>query len=141
MIFKNKLEDVDLVENKLVLTFQRGKQQTVSFSDLEDINIILYNSSPVQEILFILFSIGIMMLSLLYLQFDMFLLIPLLLVIFIAVMVDNYKSCYLRIDFKDGTLFRKQISKKLKTEILWIVKNITEEIDKFKNEYDEESTF
>ena len=141
MIFKNKLEDVDLVENKLVLTFQRGKQQTVSFSDLEDINIILYNSSPVQEILFILFSIGIMMLSLLYLQFDLLLLIPLLFVICIAVMVDNYKCCYLRIDFKDGTLFRKQISDKLKVEILPVVKNIAKEIDKFRNENNQESTF
>ncbi|RKT00101.1 hypothetical protein [Flavobacterium sp. 123] len=141
MILKNKLDNIDLTDGKLVLTLQRGKKQIVSFSDLEDINVILYDSSPVQEVLFILLSIGIMMLSLLYLQFDLLLLIPLLFVICIAVMVDNYKCCYLRIDFKDGTLFRKQISDKLKVEILPVVKNITEEIDKFRNENNQESTF
>lgn len=141
MILKNKLEKVDLVDGTLVLTLQRGKKQIVSFSDLEDINVILYDSSPVQEVLFILLSIGIMILSLLYLQFDLLLLIPLLFVICIAVMVDNYKSCYLRVDFKDGTLFRKQISDKLKVEILPVVKNITEEIDKLRNENNQESTF
>ena len=141
MILKNKLENVDLIDGMLVLTLQRGKKQIVSFSDLEDVNVILYDSSPVQEVLFILLSIGIMMLSLLYLQFDLLLLIPLLFVICIAVMVDNYKCCYLRIDFKDGTLFRKQISDKLKVEILPVVKNITEEIDKFRNENNQESTF
>lgn len=141
MILKNKLEKVDLVDGTLVLTLQRGKKQIVSFSDLEDINVILYDSSPVQEVLFILLSIGIMILSLLYLQFDLLLLIPLLFVICIAVMVDNYKSCYLRIDFKDETLFRKQISDKLKVEILPVVKNITEEIDKLRNENNQESTF
>nr|WP_315191151.1 hypothetical protein [uncultured Flavobacterium sp.] len=141
MILKNKLDNIDLTDGKLVLTLQRGKKQIVSFSDLEDINVILYDSSPVQEVLFILLSIGIMMLSLLYLQFDLLLLIPLLFVICIAVMVDNYKCCYLRIDFKDGTLFRKQISDKLKVEILPVVKNITEEIDKLRNENNQESTF
>jgi hypothetical protein len=141
MILKNKLENVDLIDGTLVLTLQRGKKKIISFSDLEDINVILYNSSTVQEVLFILVSIGIMMLSLLYLQFDSLLLIPLLFVICIAVIVDNYKCCYLRIDFKDGTLFRKQISDKLKVEILPVVKNITEEINKFRNENNQESTF
>nr|WP_315164775.1 hypothetical protein [uncultured Flavobacterium sp.] len=141
MILKNKLENVDLIDGMLVLTLQRGKKQIVSFSDLEDVNVILYDSSPVQEVLFILLSIGIMMLSLLYLQFDLLLLIPLLFVICIAVVVDNYKCCYLRIDFKDGTLFRKQISDKLKVEILPVVKNIAEEIDRLRNENNHESTF
>lgn len=141
MILKNKLENVDLIDGMLVLTLQRGKKQIVSFSDLEDVNVILYDSSPVQEVLFILLSIGIMMLSLLYLQFDLLLLIPLLFVICIAVVVDNYKCCYLRIDFKDGTLFRKQISDKLKVEILPVVKNIVEEIDRLRNENNHESTF
>jgi hypothetical protein len=136
MILKNKLNNISLSDNGILLSFKYQKQLEISFKELHKIHIKVIQIRPVHEFLFMLGCVSFGTLCLLYLPFDIALFIPFALVIIAAVKINNYKNYELCITLKNGEVVKKAVPLKLKYKTLEIVDSARKEIylAKIKNE-------
>ncbi|MNQ22877.1 hypothetical protein D3C85_360320 [compost metagenome] len=128
MILKNKLNNICLSDNGILLSFKYQKQIEISFRELNKIHIKVIQIRPVHEFLFMFGCVGFATLCLLYLPFDIALFIPFALVIIAAIKINNYKNYELCITLKNGDVLRKTVPLKLKYKTLEIVDSARKEI-------------
>ena len=123
-----RFKNISLVENGIILSFKSAEQKEISFSEIDKIYISVNKVSPVYVLLFILISLTVMGLSLWFMDFDLILLLPMLLIISGAVRLNNYKRYGMTIALKNGDFLEQNVPLKLKYEAIDFVNKIRKEL-------------
>ena len=124
----NKFKNISVSDNGIKLSLKSKKLKQISFSEIDKIYITVNNKKTNYVILLTVISLGIVLLSLFYLPLGIIFLIPLSMVVIGIIVSNNYQSYRLNIALKDGDVFIKRISQKLKYETIDVVNNIKEKI-------------
>ena len=124
----NKFKNISVSDNGIKLSLKSKELKQISFSEIDKIYITVNNKKTNYVILLTVISLGIVLLSLFYLPLGIIFLIPLSMVVIGIIVSNNYQSYRLNIALKDGDVFKKRISQKLKYETIDIVNNIKEKI-------------
>jgi hypothetical protein len=124
----NKFKNISVLDNGIVLSLKSKELKEISFSEIDKIYITVNNKKTNYIFLLAVISVGIVLLSLFYLPLGIILLIPLSMVVIGIIVSNNYQSYGLNIALKDGGIFKKRISQKLKYETIDVVNNIKEKI-------------
>ena len=123
-----RFKNISLVENGIILSFKSAEQKEISFSEIDKIYISVNKVSPVYVLLFILISVTVMAMSLWFMDFDLILLLPMLLIISGAVRLNNYKRYGMTIALKNGDFLEQNVPLKLKYEAIDFVNKIRKEL-------------
>nr|WP_315167067.1 hypothetical protein [uncultured Flavobacterium sp.] len=124
----NKFKNISVSDNGIKLSLKSKELKQISFSEIDKIYITVNNKKTNYVILLTVISLGIVLLSLFYLPLGIIFLIPLSMVVIGIIVSNNYQSYRLNIALKDGDVFIKRISQKLKYETIDVVNNIKEKI-------------
>lgn len=124
----NKFKNISVSDNGIKLSLKSKELKEISFSEIDKIYITVNNKKTNYVILLTVISLGIVLLSLFYLPLGIIFLIPLSMVVIGIIVSNNYQSYRLNIALKDGDVFIKRISQKLKYETIDVVNNIKEKI-------------
>ena len=127
---KNRFKNISLSENGVVLSFQSDEQKFFLYSEINKIYLIINKVSLIHVILFISFSIIILVFSLWVIDTDAALLFSILLIIYGIVRMKNYKRYGIKIGLKNGIFFENNVPLKLKYESIDIIYKIRNEIFK-----------
>lgn len=122
----NKFKNISVSDNGIKLSLKSKELKQISFSEIDKIYITVNNKKTNYVILLTVISLGIVLLSLFYLPLGIIFLIPLSMVVIGIIVSNNYQSYRLNIALKDGDVFIKRISQKLKYETIDVVNNIKE---------------
>lgn len=115
MAISTTFDALTLVENGVVLNLKNEKKVEISFLELDKVYIKVYKLKPVQEFLFILFPFLLIFVSIQYIVLEKVAFVALFAIIPVFVKTYNYKRYGLTIGLKDGTVFRKKVSLKVKS--------------------------
>ena len=96
-----RFENISLVENGIVLSFKSAEQREVSFLEIDKIYISVNRASPLYVFLFVIISLIVMGFSIWFMNFDMILVLPILLIVFGAIKLNNFKKYGLPENRKD----------------------------------------
>jgi len=127
MTSKIKFEKISLIENRIVLSF-KSKEEVIHFSEIDKVYIKINKMHPIYYFSFVLVSMVIVILSLMYLPFEIILLVPIFVIITGALKLHNRKIYELKICLKDGRFFKQQVPQKLKHKIIETANIIRQEI-------------
>jgi len=130
--FDNKFQEIAIAKNGMILISKANTEKEILFSELDKIYISVYKIPPIYDFLFIVFSLGLVIFSLLYLPLILFSIIFLLIIITVILKMNNYKSYQLKIKLKNGGLIKKQVPLKLKYEMIDAVNKVRKEIYNYK---------
>lgn len=110
-----------LNDNGIVLGYKKNQKKEISFSDLDKIYIKVYKIKPLCEFVFILFPFLLVFLCVQYIMLKEVVFVALFTVIPVFVKTHNYKRNGMVIRLKDGTVFRKNVPLKLKSQNVTII--------------------
>lgn len=127
MTVNTNFDTLILADDGIVLGFRNRQKREISFSELDKIYIKEYKLNPLFEFAFILFPFLIILLSLQYLTLEKTILLAALIIIPVFVKRYKYKRKVLRIILKDGTVFKKKVASKFKSENIAIVNAVKRE--------------
>ena len=128
MIFKNKLEEITLDRDGMILNCKERAQKEILFSELNEIYITVNKRKPFSEFLIILMSVCIASFSFLFLQTNIMITIAVLLIFTLVVRMSIYNRYGVKICLKNGEIIEKKIEAKSKHEIIDIVNDVKKEI-------------
>ncbi len=123
-----RFENISLVENGIVLSFKSAEQREVSFLEIDKIYISVNRASPLYVFLFVIISLIVMGFSIWFMNFDMILVLPILLIVFGAIKLNNFKKYGMTISLKNGSFLEQQVPLKLKYEAIDFVNRIRKEL-------------
>ena len=132
MIFKNKLEEITLDRDGMILNCKERAQKEILFSELNEIYITVNKRKPFSEFLIILMSVCIASFSFLFLQTNIMITIAVLLIFTLVVRMSIYNRYGVKICLKNGEIIEKKIEAKSKHEIIDIVNDVKKEIYNYK---------
>lgn len=132
MIFKNKLEEITLDKEGIILNCKERAQKEILFSELNEIYITVNKRKPFSEIIIILMSVCIASFSILFLQTNIILTLSLLLIFILVVRMSTYNRYGVKICLRNGETIEKKIEAKSKHEIIDIVNDVKKEIYNYK---------
>ncbi len=121
MIINTNFDTLTLIDNGIVLCCKNNQKREISFSELDKIYMKVYKLKPIYEFAFILFPFLIILFCIQYIMLEKVMFMALFTVIPVFVKTYRYKRNGLVICLKDGTIFRKKVSLKLKAENVAIV--------------------
>ncbi len=116
----------------MILSFKSKKEEVICLSEIDKVYIKIDKMTPIYLFLLLFSSLFIILLSLIYLTFDMILLVPILIIVTAAVKLNKRKIYGLKIRLKDGRLFRQEVPHKLKYKTIDNVNLIRQEIYNYK---------
>ena len=119
-----EFETLTLGENGVTLQNKKKEIREVPISELEKIYIKSCRVKPAFQLFFIVSLFLVAFASIAYLPIEIVFLISLISIPSIVKLLHNYKWYLLNVHLKDGTLFRKKVSQKLKYENLSLVDNV-----------------
>ena len=132
MIFKNKLEEITLDKEGIILNCKERAQKEILFSELNEIYITVNKRKPFSETIIILMSVCIASFSILFLQTNIILTLSVLLIFIIVVRMSKYNRYGVKICLRNGETIEKKIEAKSKHEIIDIVNDVKKEIYNYK---------
>ena len=131
MPIQNNFDKVVLFKDGLILSLNKKKRE-ILFNDIDSVDIRSYKISVTFTFLLGLTLTCIILFILIYLDFDMVIFPPVLIVSVVFIKIANYKSYGMKIRLKSGDFFIKRVPLKLKDEIIDKVNDIRGEIFKAK---------
>ncbi|MFV8270101.1 hypothetical protein ACNQGP_09225 [Flavobacterium sp. GT2N3] len=132
MIFTNNFKKISLVDNGIVLTYKSKNTKEILFSELDKTHIKTNKIKPAYGLIIILLSLCFEMLSYMYLQINIILLITFFLIVLIILKMNDYKSYSIKIRLKNGEIIEEKIQTKLKLETIDIVNDVQKAIYNYK---------
>lgn len=132
MFLNNKFEKIVITKKGIMLSNKSNKKKEILFSELDKIYITINKIPKIYEVLFVLFSIGIAVFSLLYQQPHIILPISFLIIVAVIKKMNTYKIYRLKICLKNGTFFKKHIPLKLKYESIDLINDVKKELYNYK---------
>lgn len=122
-----KFGSLALEDHGLTLKFGKKQERKVSFSELDKIYIKVYKLNPAYRYLFILVPFLLAFLFFEYIKLDIEMFVALVPVIPVFAKINFYKRYGLVIRLKDGTFYRKKVSKKLKSDHIDLINEVKRE--------------
>ena len=119
-----KFDSLTLSENGIVLQNDKKKVSEISYSELDKIYIKVYKLKPMFGFLLVLFPMLFAFLCFEYIQLNIEMSVALLPVIPTIVKINNinkFKRFGLVIVLKDGSVFKKHVSKNLKSDAVELI--------------------
>ena len=119
-----KFDSLTLAENGIVLQYKKKKVSEISYSELEKIYIKIYKLKPIYGFLLVLFPMLFAFLCFEYIQLNIEMSVALLPVIPTIVKINRinkFKRFGLVIVLKDGSVFKKHVSKNLKSDTVELI--------------------
>jgi hypothetical protein len=127
-MINSRFENISLVENGVVLSFKSTGQKKISFSEIDKIYISSNKVPPLYVFLFVIISLIVMGFSFWFLDFDLILVLPILLILYGAIRLDNYKRYGMTIALKNADFIELKVPLKLKYEAIDFVNKIKKEL-------------
>jgi hypothetical protein len=122
-----KFDSLSFANNWIVLQYDKKKVREISFLELEKIYIKIYKLKPFYSFLFVVFPMLFAFLCFEYIQLNIEIAVALLPVIPTIVKinrVNRFKRFGLVIVLKDGSVFEKQLSRKLKSDTVELINEV-----------------
>lgn len=111
---KIKFENISLIDNKIILGLNSKKEEAIYFSEIDKVYLKINKVPPIYFFLFMLSAVIVFILALVYLSFDIILIVPVLIIITGAIKLNSLKIYGLEILLKDGRFFRQEVPIKSK---------------------------
>lgn len=127
MSSNTKFDDLTIVEHGLILKKGKMREINISFSELDKIYIKVSKLNPVYDLGFILLPFLLIYLSAQYVSIEKVMFVGLSTVFPVFLKINNYKTYWLIICLKEGSVFRKKVFLKRKEETVSIVNSIRKE--------------
>lgn len=125
MISKNSFDVIDISDSSIILEFKSKKQIKIKYSELNNICIKNIKISQIQKFISLLiFNMGIVFYVFFNNIINFFILILFFLFFLALVKISNYKIYVLHIILNNGSIYKKRIPVKLRTETINIINNI-----------------
>lgn len=125
MISKNSFDVIDISDRSIILEFKSKKQIKIKYSELNNICIKNIKISQIQKFISLLvFNMGIVFYVFFNNIINFFILILFFLFFLALVKISNYKIYVLHIILNNGSIYKKRIPVKLRTETINIINNI-----------------
>lgn len=125
MISKNSFDVIDISDSSIILEFKSKKQIKIKYSELNNICIKNSKISQIQKFISLLvFNMGIVFYVFFNNIINFFILILFFLFFLALVKISNYKIYVLHIILNNGSIYKKRIPVKLRTETINIINNI-----------------
>ena len=122
-----KFDSLSLAENGIVLQYEKNKVSEISYLELEKIYIKIYKLKPIYGFLFVLFPMLFAFLCFEYIQLNIEMSVALLPVIPTIVKINRinrFKRFCLVIVLKDGSVYKKQVARKLKSDTVELINEV-----------------
>lgn len=116
-----KFDNLTLVENGLVLKHGKKQLSEISFSGMDKIYVKVYKLKPIYGSIFVSFPMLLIFLFFESIQLNIELYLALIPVIPAFVKTNRFKSYGLVIVAKDGSVYKKQVSRKLKSDTVELI--------------------
>jgi len=123
-----KFKNITIEESGLVLNFKSAEQKNILFSEIDKIYISIHKVLPIYVFLFVVISLIVIGLYFLFIDFDLILFSLLLLIVFGALKLNNYKRYEMTISLKDGVFLEQQVPLRLRYEAIDFVNRIRKEL-------------
>lgn len=121
MNINTKFNNIALVEQGLILKYQKKEDREISFSEIENIYIKTNKLKPAYELGLILSPFLLIYFSLQYLSLEKVIFVSLTAFIPVYIKINNHKNCWLFICLKNGTVLKKKLSLNTKKEYFILV--------------------
>lgn len=122
-----KFDSLTLANNGIVLQYEKKKVGEISYSELDKIYIKVYKLKPIYGFLLVLFPMLFAFLCFEYIHLNIEMSVALLPVIPTIVKINRikkFKRFGLVIVLKDSSVFRKQVSKNLKSDTVELINEV-----------------
>lgn len=127
MTVNTNFNTLTLIDNGIVLGYKNNQKKEIQFSELDKIYMKVYKLKPLYEFAFILFPFLLVFLCIQYIMIEKIMFMALFTVIPVFIKTYRYKRNGLVICLKDGTVFRKSVPLKLKSENVTMVNAVKRE--------------
>ena len=95
----------DLFENSIVLQLRLKEKLEIFIPEINKIYLSVYVVPPIQEFLILLLSALVFIITILFFSYELFLVIPLLVLVLILMKLINYKRYALFIKLENGMVW------------------------------------
>jgi hypothetical protein len=122
-----KFDSLTLANNGIVLQYKKKKVGEIAYSELQKIYIKIYKLKPIYGFLLVLFPMLFAFLCFEYIHLNIEMSVALLPVIPTIVKINRikkFKRFGLVIILKDGSVFRKQVSKNFKSDTVELINEV-----------------
>lgn len=128
MNFNEKIDEINIDNDRLHVLYTTGTKSEILFSELHDIFITVNKINPIYEFLIFMFSVSITLFAFFYLQTNLILTIASLLIVLTIVKMNNHKRYGMSIHLKNGTSIKKRVPLKTKNETVDFVNDVRRKI-------------
>ena len=119
-----KFESLTIAQNGMVLKYEKKKVSEIPFSELDKIYIKVYKLKPIYCFLFVLFPMLFAFLCFEYVKLNIEMSVALMGIIPTILKTNRFQTFGLVIMLKDGRVFKKQVSKKLKSDTVELINKL-----------------
>jgi hypothetical protein len=119
-----KFDSLTLVENGTVLKYKKNKVGEISYSELQKIYIKVYKLKPIYGFMLALFPMLFAFLCFEFIKINIEISLALMLVIPTIVKSNRFQRFGLVIVLKDGSVFKKHISNKFKSDAIELINEV-----------------
>ncbi len=119
-----KFDSLTISDNGIVMQFGKKTVSEISYSQLDKIYIKMYKLRPIYGFLFVFVPLLFVFLCFEYLQLDIEMSVALLPVIPAFVKTNRFKRFGLMLILKDGSVYKKHISLKLKSDTVELINEV-----------------
>jgi hypothetical protein len=119
-----KFESLTIAENGIVLQYEKKKVSEIPFSELDKIYIKVYKLKPIYGFLLVLLPMLFAFLCFEYVKLNIEMSVALMGIIPTVLKTNRFQTFGLVIVLKDGSVFKKQVSKKLKSDTVELINKL-----------------
>lgn len=119
-----KFENVTLTNDGLVVHFKKKKWSKIYFSELDKIYIKVYKIKPIYGFLLVLIPMVFAFLCFEYLELNIEMSVAFLPVFPAYAKLNRFKRFGLVLVLKDGSVYKKQISKRVKSDTVELINEV-----------------
>lgn len=128
IISTTKFETLTIANNGMVLKYKKKKVSEIPFSELDKIYIKVYQLKPIYASIVVVFSILLAFLFFESIKRNIEMFVAILPVIPAFVKSNRFKRFGLVILLKDGSVFKKHVSKKVKSDTVELINEVKRKI-------------
>ena len=129
----------DSLENSIVLQIRLKEKLEIFIPEINKIYLSVYVVSPIQKFLIVLLSALVFIITILFLSYELFLVIPLLVFVLMLMKMINCKRYTLFIRLENGMVYKKKIAVKFRSETIDFLNSVRKKMYVYRIEKRESS--
>lgn len=129
----------DSLENSIVLQIRLKEKLEIFIPEINKIYLSVYVVSPIQKFLIVLLSALVFIITILFLSYELFLVIPLLVFVLMLMKMINCKCYTLFIRLENGMVYKKKIAVKFRPETIDFLNSVRKKMYVYRIEKRESS--